>query len=299
MSKRGVLLVLLFLTAMLALAIGSRYLAVINIEGDIDVGEIDVRNVEEITVKLDINTPMGSKKFTNITTINIASGEAIKFRVVEKHVEGNITIVLNGLAVLKSRNTTYKIPLPCILEHGEPCVRVQTLIPGYDVPMTIIPGTYTVDLTLEWKADGKGRFIVKLVIEHYPALKSQPEIRVIGVKPENTNGWVTVPGSTRTYALIVEKNRVKTENDGVGTVKAYAWMFTSEKTNYSTIYFVFKLIDHATGQVLAELETKPYSDSMYHRILVEIKAPKGEYILRLEIIKSGTTIVLEAPLIFY
>lgn len=291
MGKIGLpILVLLLLVGPLALAVTVGYLVVIGIEGVVDVSEL-----EEIVVKLDIDTPTGLKKFENIATISVEP-EAIRFRVVEKHVEGNVSIVLNGLAILRGENTTYRIPLPCLLAHGEGCVRVLMLIPGYDVPLPVEPGTYSVDLELSWTASGRGRFLVKLAIERHRAPTERPEIKVIGVEPENTTGWITARGSTRSYTLMVESNRVKAGDDGIGVVKAYAWMFTWEREQVHGVYFNFKLVDIATGQVVTELTTEPYRTSMYYKVLVEVKAPPGEYVLRLEIVKPGKAITLEIPL---
>ena len=117
------LLVLILLLLTGALAVTVEYLVIIGIEGVVNVGE-----PKEIIIKLDIDTPTGLKKFENIATISVEP-EAIRFRVVEEYVDGNVSIVLNGLAILRSENTTYRIPLPCLLAHGEGCVRVLMLIP--------------------------------------------------------------------------------------------------------------------------------------------------------------------------
>lgn len=297
-NKRIVLAILsVLIVTGLALAVSYKFLPVIGVEGIVDVEEEDtgIMSSELIIIRLNITVPEGEARYENVTSFLVAPGEAVKISVIESSVEGNVSIALSGVATLKGENESYRIHLPCMVVNGIPCTRILTLIPGYDTPLHVAPGVYSVDLELEWRARGKGRFEARLVIERK---SSAYTIRVIGVEPESIENWVIAPGSTRSYALAVEKTRIETGDDDIGVVKAYAWTLSSSTGNTSTI-FTFKLVD-AEGRVLAKLKTKPFTDDMYHRLLVEIKAPRGEYILRFEASKLGEPLItaLEIPLEF-
>ncbi len=51
----------------------------------------------------------------------------------------------------------FEIPIPCLIAVGEPCYRVQVLIPGLDEELDVEPGVYGSTLSLSWDlAEGTG-----------------------------------------------------------------------------------------------------------------------------------------------
>ncbi|MGC9012138.1 hypothetical protein [Thermogladius sp.] len=51
----------------------------------------------------------------------------------------------------------FEIPIPCLIAVGEPCYRVQVLIPGLDEELDVEPGVYGSTLSVSWDlAEGSG-----------------------------------------------------------------------------------------------------------------------------------------------
>lgn len=290
-SKFFVVVMLCVMVGAVALAVGINYLIIFRIGGEVSVGD-----AETVNVVLDISTASGSKMFKNVTTVSIKENTAIKFKVLNYSTEGNLTIILNGIATLRSDSNTYRVLMPCLLSIGEPCVRVLMLIPGYDTPLPVEPGKYFIDLEFSWKAKGYGKYSLVLVIESH---EYKAEIKVVGDKPESIDGWTQALGSTKSYALMVEKTEVPVSNSGAGTVKAYAWVFKPDNTTCGEVVFKFQLIDIASGKTVAELKTSSYRRGTYCSVLTEIKASAGSYILQLKIEKyTLEAVVLKIPLNF-
>ena len=291
-SRLLIIAVLCIVASSIALALGIHYIAVFRIGGRVDVG-----GFKTIDIELDIESGSGSKMFRNVAVIDVGKGTAIRFRVVDRFVSGNVSLVLNGVAILRSGNTTYRIFMPCLLSVGEPCARIQMLIPGYDKFLPLPPGRYTVDLRLSWKAWGRGRYRLVLAIESVKV----PRVRIetIETKPNNTESWVTAPGSTRSYALLVEKTRIPVDSSGVGRVSAYAWVFRPGG-ECSDIVFRFRLTELGSGNVVSKLTVHPQRYGFYCSTQISIEASLGRYVLELEI--EGQEIkraVLKIPLEFY
>ncbi len=50
-------------------------------------------------------------------------------------------MVLSRAFLLLEGQRKYLVPMPCMAVHGTPCYRVQVVIPGYDQPTLVMPGT--------------------------------------------------------------------------------------------------------------------------------------------------------------
>ncbi|AFK50938.1 hypothetical protein TCELL_0513 [Thermogladius calderae 1633] len=51
----------------------------------------------------------------------------------------------------------FEVPIPCLIAVGEPCYRVQVLIPGLDEELYVEPGVYGSTLVVSWDlAEGSG-----------------------------------------------------------------------------------------------------------------------------------------------
>ena len=291
-SRLLVIAVLCIVASSIALALSIHYIAVFRIGGRVDVG-----GFKTIDISLDIESGSGSKMFRNVTVIDVGKGMAIRFRVVDYWVSGNVSLVLNGIAVLRSGNTTYRIFMPCLLSVGEPCARIQMLIPGYDTFLPLPPGRYAVDLQLSWKAWGYGRYRLVLAIEGARALRAR--IEIIGTRPSSIEGWVTAPGSTKSYALLVERTRIPVDSSGIGHVKAYAWVFRPGD-ECSDIVFRFRFTELNSGEVVSKLIAHPQRYGFYCSTQISIEASLGRYVLELEIESQGIErAVLKIPLEFY
>lgn len=140
----------------------SLYLAYIL---DIDVfGNINVRkpSIIERDIELNIDSEVGSKIY-ELGVIDIPRNISMQIKGELLSYKGNIKLLLNGILELKSEKISYRINMPCLASINESCYRVTMIIPGYDVPLTVVAGKYSVTLVLSWKADGVGNFHFKLV----------------------------------------------------------------------------------------------------------------------------------------
>ncbi|HIP57496.1 MAG TPA: hypothetical protein EYH02_05465 [Ignisphaera aggregans] len=291
-SRLLVIAMLCIVVSSVALALGIHYIAVFRIGGRVDVGSF-----RTIDIELDIESASGTRVLRNVTTIDIGEDMAIRFRIVDRWVSGNASLVLNGVAVLRSGSTAYRVPMPCLLAVGEPCTRVQMLIPGYDTFLPLPPGRYAVDLQLSWRARGQGRYGLVLAIEGARAPRAR--IEIVGTRPSSTEGWVAAPGSTRSYALLVERARIPVDSSGIGHVKAYAWVFRPGD-ECSNIVFRFKFTELNSGEVVSKLIAHPQRYGFYCSTQISIEASLGRYVLELEIESQGIErAVLKIPLEFY
>lgn len=247
------------------------YYTVFNIHGEVSTGEGGYR---VINMALNITVPEGSKAFPSIAWLDAGNNTGVWFRVIGSDIRGDMKIAVNGKAILRSAGRSYTINMPCLLVKNMPCYRIQMLIPGYDAPLRIMPGNYSVTLILTWRAEGRGEFNIELAMIK-TALKSKAQIIPIGSKPGNTDGWVTAEESTRTYALLVEKTDVKAGEDGYGYVKAWAWLFSPSGEGAKV--FKFRLVDQGSNNVVAELKIPVEKHGFYYQILLLIKAKPGEY----------------------
>jgi len=121
--------------------------------------------IEVIEVKLDIRNASGSVSYPNIAKLYLDRDTRIRFMLLSAEVEGDVMVALNGRAILVGVNgDKYAVSMPCLYANIE-CFRVSMLIPGYDTPMPLPGGIYSVSLELSWYgASGVGMIRLKLGI---------------------------------------------------------------------------------------------------------------------------------------
>jgi hypothetical protein len=94
----------------------------------------------------------------------------VLFKPVLRVVEGGANFTVSGELTLESvtgveppraGGRAYRVPMPCLLERGEPCFRVLVLIPGYDAPLRVEEGVYRATLKLSWHSTGSAKVVVE------------------------------------------------------------------------------------------------------------------------------------------
>ncbi|GEM_PF-775530 len=284
--KRSSLLILVIAALVCAIAVASLYLSMstplFKVHGVVDVGgntgEGDVF-AKIVNVRVEIKTPSDTVFFKNITTVSVPEDTAyVLFKPVSSNVSGKMHLMLNGKVVLVSVNDAkkYIIDMPCILSVNETCYRVQMIIPGYDRPLRVEPGTYNVTLILSWRASGRGEFDLSIGLVMLSG--EEAVIMPTSTKPVDTTNWIYAKNSTRSYALLVDKDKVVANESGCGAIRAWAWMFTPS-SGKDAVVFTFKIIDTSTSVLVAEARIPVEKQGMYYQVLVMIKLKPGKYIL--------------------
>lgn len=219
-----------------------------------------------IDIELYINKEKGEKTF-DLGNITIPADYIIARPSIINR-EGNFNITLSGELTLNSSSHTYRIPMPCILNIGEQCYRILILIPGYDIPLNIKKDTYHTTLTLTWTAKGTGKLHIRLTLQ-YSDNPNKTSINIIGIKPKNTDGWITTPNSTKTYAMLINTT---------SQTSTLAWIWIFDPNNLNSGKLTLKITDKNSGYTLAETHINAFRDNTYWSVLVEIKTPpEGKY----------------------
>jgi hypothetical protein len=120
------------------------------------------------TINIDLGRigSSGDKEYSNIAKLIVRNETSIIARaaVDVPSRSGSIEVIGGAKLILKGNNKTYVIAMPCAISTGE-CIRHMVIIPGYDVPMNIEAGEYTIDLALSWQLKGSGEIAVKIKID--------------------------------------------------------------------------------------------------------------------------------------
>ncbi|ADM28133.1 hypothetical protein Igag_1330 [Ignisphaera aggregans DSM 17230] len=240
-----------------------------------------------IEIKLDIRNASGSVLYPNITSLYLDRDSRIQFKLLSAEVEGDVRIALSGRATLVGVNgDRYSVSMPCLYTNIE-CFRILTLIPGYDTPMPLPRDRYSVSLELSWYgASGVGKIRLKLGI----VKESDIVITKIGTKPENTTGWITFEGSTRTYAALIEPRATRV-GDNTYAVHVWIWIFTP--MNNTDIQSVDIAIEDYSGRQLYSTMVNLDRVEIYREALVRITLPQGRYVVKIAI---NPDIVLQTKL---
>lgn len=99
----------------------------------------------------------GTKSFENIAKLVVKNSTYIIVEANGYYKQPiNLFLIISGDLILKSDNNEYVIHMPCLYQTRE-CVRIMAIMPGYDVPIKIEPGTYNVSLKISWTARGSGK----------------------------------------------------------------------------------------------------------------------------------------------
>ena len=132
--------------------------------------EPDVKSVEmspgivELDLEL-IGEPRGSMCRTGAATLVAHSRAKVLFTARLEAPHGLAIQVSALVRLVGPRN--YTVPMPCIIDTTAQCFRTQEVIPGYDEPLGIEPGTYRVDICVEWLAEGSGEARLAIAVEEH------------------------------------------------------------------------------------------------------------------------------------
>lgn len=112
----------------------------------------------------------GNRSYAHIAKLVVrnATSVIVKPRLDVLKISGNLDVVGGATLILTSLGgdgTVYRIPMPCSISTGA-CYRPMVVIPGYDEPLAIRAGEYSVSLHISWQTVGQGetRIAVKLDI---------------------------------------------------------------------------------------------------------------------------------------
>ncbi|MCX8196097.1 MAG: hypothetical protein N3F67_03355 [Acidilobaceae archaeon] len=111
----------------------------------------------ELAVKGDMD---GTALFKDVAKLHSSGGSIVikAFASVKGQVIGGITVYLKG-----DNGKTYRIDMPCSFATAI-CVRIMMIIPGYDAPMSIEPGVYSVDVQISWNAESAVSGTIQVVL---------------------------------------------------------------------------------------------------------------------------------------
>lgn len=233
-------------------------------------------NPSLINLDLEISSIEGKREFREVAVIDIEDADSLLFRLVNLRVEGIDSISLSGIVRLESTIKSYEVRMPCIVFFNTSCPRITMIIPGYDAPLKIDSGRYILSIEFTWmEVKGKGKISLTISPRAYNA-----SIISLGEHaPEDTSNWITARGSTRSFALLVDKNETVADSSGFGKFKAYVWVFQSVGENVSL--FMFEIVSLKTGKVESLLETYVEKKEIYYKVLLLVKARPGDYRLRI------------------
>lgn len=190
-------------------------------------------NPSILSIESDILADEGMRDFGEIAVIDIEKPDMLRFKLINWSVEGLRSLSLSGRAHLISESTSYRIDMPCILYFNVSCARITLLIPGYDAPLKIEPGRYSVRLEIYWSnAEGSGKARLFIAMRAYKA-----SIIDLGYGiPEDTASWVMAEGSTRSYALLVDRVEAAAGDSGYGEFTAHVWVFAPVEEEKTKIF---------------------------------------------------------------
>jgi len=234
-------------------------------------------NPSSVSLQLEIQSSEGVREFRDIAIIELDEVDSLLFRIVDSRVEKVESLSLSGRIRLESSKKAYEISMPCILVIDASCPRVTVIIPGYDAPLTVEPGRYILTIELSWKeARDSGKVSLTLSPRAYDASM----INLGPREPEDTSNWVTAEGSTRSYALLVDRVEAVADASGFGEFKAYVWVFQSVGDDIKR--FRLELASIESGVVKAVLDVPVEKKEIYYHVMLLVKAKPGSYELRIK-----------------
>jgi len=229
-----------------------------------------------IDLEVEISSVDGLKEFRDIAVINVEDVDSLLFRSIDVRIDGLSSISLSGRVLLVSDNNSYTIDMPCILRLNVSCPRITAIILGYDAPLRVESGRYLASIELSWsEAKGRGGVYLSLSPRAYDAVI----IYLGSYQPEDTSGWITAEGFTRSYALLVDKTKASTGRSGYGKFTVHVWVFEAVGEEYGK--FRLELTSLETGKIMAVLEVPVKKQGPYYQALLVVKAKPGEYLLRI------------------
>ena len=256
----------------------------IGVRGVIKVEKGVQMNPRSIEISLNITSSKGEASYKNIAVLKVPGKEArILFKVFDRKIGSSVSLALGGTVILKGPRE-YRIPMPCMLYTGS-CIRIMSIIPGYDAPLSVEEGSYNVSLTIDWmKAEGEGPISFKIGVLDLSGEEATLEpLSTCWSQSINTTGWMTAENSTRSYALLVEKTDVKAGSSGYGSLKALAWIFAPKDTGTKLLNLTLLKLTGGKEEKVAELNIPVDWCHNYYQALILIKAKPGTYILRVSV----------------
>jgi len=119
--------------------------------------------VAVLSVEIPVEKPSGGVEYPGAAIVGIRRGRVKLYASCRS--SGLERVMVSGEAALTGGGVGYTIHMPCLFTLGEPCFRVETIIPGYDQPMEVQPGEYLVTLIFKWvNAAGRGRLYITVDI---------------------------------------------------------------------------------------------------------------------------------------
>ncbi len=185
---------------------------------------------------------------------------------------------LSARVDLVSKDARYSIDMPCVLYFNTSCPRVTVIIYGYDAPLRIEPGRYSLGLKIYWtEAEGSGKVRLSISTRAYNA----SIIHLGHTAPQDTTNWITAEGSTRSYTLLLNKVETSTKDSGYGEFMAYACIFAPPQEGDKIFKFEITSLD--TGKIEYHLEMPVEKKNATYSATLLIKAVPVKY--RLNIIQ--------------
>ncbi|MCS7135772.1 MAG: hypothetical protein RMJ14_03350 [Nitrososphaerota archaeon] len=229
-------------------------------------------NPSKLNFEFNIHEGKGTKDFGEIAIIDVGKPDMLKFKLVDWSVEGLQSLSLSIRGDLVSKNANYSIYMPCVLYFNTSCARVTVIIPGYDVLLRIEPGRYSLRLEAYWtEAKDSGRVRLSISTKAYNAA-----IIHLGYEsPQDTSYWITAEGSTRSYAMLVDKVETSAGDSGYGEFTTYIWVFAPLQEENKI--FKFNIISLETGKVEHHLEIPVEKKNSTYSSMLLIKATPGKY----------------------
>ena len=176
MLKRVYVIILIVGIVLAVIAVSGVADALAKIVGDV-VGSILITgifsakaNVEMVpsTINIDLGriSSGGDREYSSIAKLIVRNETSIIARAAVDipSRSGSIEVIGGAKLILKGNNKTYVINMLCAISTSE-CIRPMVIIPGYDVPMKIEAGEYTIDLELSWQLRGSGETAIKIKID--------------------------------------------------------------------------------------------------------------------------------------
>ncbi|MEM2592893.1 MAG: hypothetical protein QXI60_09930 [Thermofilaceae archaeon] len=230
-------------------------------------------NPQTLSIELDIPNEEGVRDFGEIAVIEVDEPDVLRFKLINWSVEGLRALSLSGRVDLVSKGASYKVDMPCMLYFNASCARITLLIPGYDGLLRIEPGRYSVRLEMRWSnAEGSGKVKLHISTRAYKASIIDLGYRI----PEDTASWVMAEGSTRSYALLINRVEAAAEDSGYGEFTAYVWVFAPVEEEAVKV-FKFEINSLEAGKVEHHLEIPVEKRNATYRVMLLIKAAPGEY----------------------
>lgn len=114
-------------------------------------------------VELELNSGIGEASL-DLGVLNLTEAAILMFKPVLE-ASGASKLSAGGVLELHGEKDSYRINTPCIAAFDKECVRIAVIIPGYDVPMEVEAGTYTVKAVVSWASSSsvKGEFRVHVL----------------------------------------------------------------------------------------------------------------------------------------